>query len=688
MSLSAISGRLSIRSKLMLLLLATSIISMSLTIAAFIFSDRYSTRQTLAYIVASQANMIGSSSTAALSFGDHAAAEEILGSLIHQSHILSARIYDTDERVFAEYFRPGISNQRPMEFHSHDYSFAGNQIDLYHPILLDDELIGTVHLRANTQELGAHFLRYGQTVFIALAISLFIAFMVSSRLQRTVSRPLTAITGTMRRVARDQDYSVRVELDDENSLSTLADDLNEMLNQIQLRNKQLQDHQKNLQKHVDERTAELSRLTEKFRFQAEHEPLTGLPNRSSLLSRLQQLLEQKNLHEPIHALLFLDLDQFKVINDTYGHEVGDQILIQAARRIEKCMGPQGYASRLGGDEFILLLPDIKSAVCAEETARRIVRELSRPFQFNAISYRITSSIGISLYPDDADDAETLIGHADAAMYKTKASGKNGISFYSPNLHEVMKSDFQMERALQKALQEQQFEIRYQVLLNSDNGELDALRVQLHWLHPLLGEIPAQEFLPIAESKGLIGPLNEWLLQQLCERLSRWQQAGRSGMRMIVHWPTLLLQQHDLSERIDQLLQQYHISADQIELEISETGIAAAGASVFYTLKALHKLGLAISLDGLGVAVLRLINTRELLISHVNLNSEWLQQPGERSAQLLNAIRLFADSLQLDFVVYSDPQHSNPAQFIKHPYVQVLILSDVLSAAEFEQRYIG
>ncbi|WP_249067437.1 putative bifunctional diguanylate cyclase/phosphodiesterase [Argonema antarcticum] len=334
-------------------------------------------------------------------------------------------------------------------------------------------------------------------------------------------------------------------------------------------------------------------------YQALHDLLTGLPNRILFNERLLISLANARSNREKLAVMFLDLDRFKKINDTLGHEVGDRLLKVVALRLTSCIRDTDILARWGGDEFTLLLPNISGAECSAEIAQKILDTLKPPFFLSNNYFHITSSIGIALYPDDGEDAETLIKNADAALYSAKAKGRNNYQFYTRNINEQASELLFLENRLHHAWERGEFLVYYQPKVNVNTGKITGMEALVRWQSPELGFVSPGKFIPIAEENGLIVPIGAWVLRTACTQSKAWLDAGLSPILMAVNLSARQLQQPDLVEMVAQILAETNLEPRFLELEITET---TAMQNVDFTkeiLRELNRMGVRISIDDFG-----------------------------------------------------------------------------------------
>ncbi|MBW4678807.1 MAG: EAL domain-containing protein [Microcoleus vaginatus WJT46-NPBG5] len=345
---------------------------------------------------------------------------------------------------------------------------------------------------------------------------------------------------------------------------------------------------------------ERKRAEEKIRYQALHDLLTGLPNRMLFNDRLAIALASSQRSGGIMAVMFLDLDRFKVINDTLGHAVGDRLLEAVALRLTSCLRSGDTIARWGGDEFTLLLPQVSCVLDTVKIAQRLLDVLKPIFYLDGHQLHITSSIGIAFYPSDGVDAETLLKNADAALYRAKEQGRNAFQLYTPAINSKASELLVLEHSLHHALEREEFLIYYQPLVNTLTGEIAQMEALVRWQHPTQGLISPAAFIPLAEENGLIVPLGEWVLKTACAQNKAWQDAGLPPIGIAINLSARQLQQSDFVETVRQVLLETGLNAQFLELEVTETVAMQNIEATQSILQELYKMGVRLSLDDFGI----------------------------------------------------------------------------------------
>ncbi|TCI29801.1 bifunctional diguanylate cyclase/phosphodiesterase [Exiguobacterium sp. SL-10] len=377
------------------------------------------------------------------------------------------------------------------------------------------------------------------------------------------------------------------------------------------------------------------------------DPLTGLPNRRLFSDRLDALLGQT--HRNTFALFYIDLDNFKVINDRFGHSVGDQFLKQVTTRIESILGKHDTLARLGGDEFIILSPETTSNLGAHR-AQELVNVLHPPFELEHEELFTGASIGISLHPSDGETAEELIKNADIAMYRAKADGKNGYQFFTDELNESVSRRSNLSIALRKGIGRGEFSVHYQPQIHLESGEIIGVEALVRWNHPELGIISPGEFIPIAEETGTIHRLGEFVLNEACRQNKAWQDAGISPFRVAVNISAVQFAQKDLPEVVSRALDASRLDAKYLELELTESVIQSADRAI-ETMHELVALGVHLSIDDFGTGYSSLSYLKLFPIDTLKIDQHFTKniETDTKDAALVKTIIRMAHELDLNVI---------------------------------------
>lgn len=387
-------------------------------------------------------------------------------------------------------------------------------------------------------------------------------------------------------------------------------------------------------------------------FQAYHDLLTKLPNRALLNDRLSLAISQAKRDDDILAVMFLDLDRFKNINDSLGHMIGDELLQQVSIRLKDCIREGDTLARFGGDEFTLMLPKLHNGRDdASKLAEKITNTLKQPFIVDGHELYVSASIGIALYPQDGNNIDNLIKHADVAMYHVKGQGKNGYQFYSNEMNVPYIEKLSLDTGIHRALDNNEFNLVYQPQINLRTGEIVGVEALLRWEHPEHGIISPAEFIPFAEESGLIVDIGLWVLKTACAELSRWRVAGLPEIRMAINVSARQLMEQHIVDDVLKVLKDYDIPGHCIELEITENAIMDDMDSVICKLKELSNHKIAIAIDDFGTGYSSLSYLHKLPIHTLKIDRTFLKESriNKGDNTIINTIVAMAKGLGLNVI---------------------------------------
>ncbi|MGK7895580.1 MAG: EAL domain-containing protein [Xenococcus sp. (in: cyanobacteria)] len=391
---------------------------------------------------------------------------------------------------------------------------------------------------------------------------------------------------------------------------------------------------------------------EHLHYQAFYDSLTGLPNRALFKEHLSLALNNAQRgHYPM-AIFFLDLDRFKAINDIFGHSVGDESLKLFAQRLQTKLRAGDVLSRWGGDEFTLLLPRLNQADEPAKIAQRILQSLTEPFRLSEQEFYLKTSMGIALYPQDGETAETLIKNADSALYRSKEQGDNHYQFYRPSMTVETSERFQLETLLYQAIEREELQLYYQPQINIRTGDIQGMEALIRWQHPKLGLISPDKFIPIAEKTGLILTIDEWVLRTACQQNKAWQQAGFSPMKVAVNLSARQFQQPHLPQLVAQLLKETQLDPHFLEIEVTETALVENVELARHNLKQLRQLGTQIAMDDFGTGYSSLSYLKEFPFHTLKIDAEFVKNLRENSQEIgiISVIMMLGEVLNLKVIV--------------------------------------
>ncbi|HLT14444.1 MAG TPA: EAL domain-containing protein [Marinobacter sp.] len=382
--------------------------------------------------------------------------------------------------------------------------------------------------------------------------------------------------------------------------------------------------------------------------QANYDILTGLPNRMLALDRLKLALAQARRDDSQVGVMFLDLDNFKHINDTLGHDAGDTLLIEAARRVSSCLRGTSTVARLGGDEFLVILPGLTGSDAACQVAERILQTFSTPFMLNAQEVFVTTSIGIATFPNDADNSGTLLQHADAAMYEAKHKGKSAFARFTPQMTEVSHERLHMESHMRKALELNEFQLCFQPIVDTTTGRLVAAEALLRWHNPALGLVMPDRFIPLAEETGMIIPIGEWVIQEACKAARCWQALAGYDIGIAVNVSPRQFRDPGFTDVVMRALNASNLKPELLELEITERLILDNTIETADILRHLDRAGIRLSVDDFGTGYSALSYLKSYPFDTLKIDKSFIQDvlSEAEDASLVRAIINMAHSLGL------------------------------------------
>ncbi len=701
-----------IQRKLIAISLLSSGVALLLAGASFLTYELVSYRKTALNKLESVAGVIAANSAAALIFDDPRAAETTLSALRSERPIVTACIYAVDGALFAAYYRDDDVRSCP-EWHGEGTERAaeGNTIAFSLPIVEGDEAIGSIAIFSQQVELYWTLSRYAAIVGLVMLAAGLASLPLARYLQRFISGPILRLVDTAKHISEAKDYSVRAVSEGGDELGVLVGAFNEMLEQIENRDAKLAVHRHNLEEEVQGRTAELKsanqelmseishrkRAEERIRHLAYYDDLTGLPNRQLFREQLQGALKSAQHRGHQVGLIFLDLDRFKQVNDTLGHSVGDELLCEVSNRLLQCVRfndyvgraeaqPKDEISRLGGDEFTVLLTKISDPHDAAKVAERVLEALSRPIPASGYELFTSASIGIAIYPHDGEDMETLLRNADTAMYHAKSQHRNNFQFYNEAMNATAMRKMHLAGRLRHAMDRHELLLYYQPLRQAVSGELSGAEALLRWTDPELGPVSPEEFIPIAEDMGLILAIGEWVLRTACAQAMVWQNDGFREIRMAVNVSTHQLRHAGWSETVAQILEETGLSPAYLELEMTESAILQNDDATIEALRALDDMGVSMALDDFGTGYSSLSYLRRFPFDRLKIDRSFvcdiINNPDD--AALTTAILAMAQSLQLR-VVAEGVETQEQAEFLRDrgcDELQGFLFSRAVPASDF------
>ncbi len=633
---------LPIKSKLNIALLLSSGIAVAVLFLVMLVNNTQRLRNEAVAQISILAQVTATNSQAAVTFNDPAAATETLAALRVKPEILAAEIRDSKHQRFAVY----RGANAPSDFHFKPVdrtSFWDRVIVISRPIVVDKEPIGQLWIAADLSDLFSVL----RGEMLALAIAALVAFgvanLVTNRFRTLIADPIEEVARTAQAIATDQDFSRRVALtrriaNDE--VGQLIDTFNKMVGQIE-------DRETRLRGELERR-----RLAEKKLEQLAHyDTLTGLPNRFLFEQTLALTLERaRGLGHQV-ALLFIDVDNFKLVNDSLGHATGDILLKMFAQRLTKSLRASDIVSRLGGDEFTVIIDQLKGPEHLRPIADKLVAAIAKPIQLGDREIYATASIGIALFPDHAGDADSLVRYADATMYVAKARGRANYQFFSPEIHDRASGRLKLETQLRRAIERNELFVVYQPQIDLASGRMIGCEALVRWKNLELGAVSPADFIPVAEETGLIHPIGEFVMETACRQAKRWIDEQGASLRMSVNISIRQFGTAQFTEKVGALLERTGMPAQLLELELTESCIMENVEDTLNKLRALRELGARFSIDDFGTGYSSMTYLKQLPVSIVKVDQSFVRGIPASNAdmEIVRAVLLVARGLKLETV---------------------------------------
>jgi diguanylate cyclase (GGDEF)-like protein/PAS domain S-box-containing protein len=752
----------SIRLNLALLILSTSALAVLLASFGFAIYERLSYRASAVRELTALADTLGANTAASLAFDDKKTAQEMLGALTTEPHVLFAGLYDGTGRNFAEYRRSNspsglvLSGWRPDGQY-----FDGEFLTLFRGVVLNGERTGSIALVFDLRDFRSRLLEYAKIAILVFVLSVLITFLASLRLAGSIGNPLVELATVARHVSIEKDYSVRARIRAGGETGLLVKSFNEMLSRIQTRESALNEALSSL-KESEERYALAARgandglwdwnlVTDEIYFSprwnhmlgypasetwsgpeewfnhihaadreqvrtgiAAHcegktpefvseyrmrhksagyiltlsrgivvrddsgkalrmagsqtditesktaDTLTHLPNRLYFIDRLEHAIKTDRQQDSHFAVLFVDLDQFKLVNDSLGHLAGDELLIDVAGRLRtsirggsRSVDPaQSFVAHIGGDEFAVLLGHILHESDAATIAERILQKLSEPFEFGGHSMFVSASIGIAL-SSSGDTAEEILRNADTAMYRAKSNGRARSEFFNEGMRERVVTRFEVENGLRKAIEEQQLVVYYQPVMSPSDNLVCGFEALVRWNHPTRGLIPPIEFIPVAEESEIIVLLGRWVLREACRQMAEWQRtlAPLRALTVGVNVSARQLSDPGLVEEVESALADFGLNPESLALEMTESSIMGNTQQTLATLDRLKAMNIRLEIDDFGTGYSSLSYLQRLPFDILKIDRSFIREmtAGNGSLDIVKAILQLAHSLNLQVI---------------------------------------
>ncbi len=637
---------LSLHSKQILIIILINALSLFIASTLYFYNNVSSYQKNQITQIEGKSRIIGGTVTSSLLFHDGGAAQEQLASLDQDTGILYVGIYDPDKAFFANYesrlhyIRPEIEKYKLGLTHKH------NIIESFTEIHYDNELIGYLFVAQDTSGLTEQMISHALITLTVFVMSLLFAYALSMLMQRWLTKPIKDLVEIIHHITSSKDYSQRLTAQHHDEIGQLINSFNTMLDAVKQRDDKLKSHGDELEDLVNLRTRQLHQ-------RSNYDALTKLPNRHFLIEQLEHKIEASTDEGSQIAVLFLDLDRFKVINDNLGHSVGDEVLKVAAQRLSGVIRSNDNLARWGGDEFVILLSDVETQADIETIAGNIARSLEDVIHLADRQFHISTSIGISLFPSNGKDALTLLKNADISMYRAKDRGAGNYCFYTADMDAGSADRLSMETKLRRAIENHHLRMVYQpkIHIQGDQNTISGVEALIRWQDPELGNVPPNQFIPLAEEIGFINKIGDFVLESACKQHAEWRAMGVPPVRIAINLSPTSLVEPGIVDKIKGRLEFYRMDPQYIELEITEETFLDGSDAVQKNLEMLHQHGIHISIDDFGTGYSCLSYLLDLPVSTLKIDGSFVRKLGTQPQNngIVNAIMTLGHGLGLEVV---------------------------------------
>lgn len=541
-------------------------------------------RNDLIQDISTESHILAENLTASLVFNDTESAQKLLEALRWSSPIKQVEVFDQQGKLFSKY----PLNAPPVLEETNTLSSYFSIVSIQQPINIGNQQVGMIKIHASLHQIYSQLYTFLIMTMLSMLLAGMLGALMTRRLQRYLTKPISELTKFMRLVSSTDNYALRFNLESKDELGELATGFNTMLGTIQSHEAEL-GSELTLRKQAEQRLQQL----------AYYDEVTKLPNRYHFNEKMEIVVASSIKNNTLSCIMVIDLDDFKIVNDTLGHHVGDELLSAVGNRLSHDLRAEDTLCRIGGDEFALILDNLFNVEQAQHIAKRIIHRLALPFTLEDREVFIGASIGISFCPKDATTIPALLRNADTAMYNAKKQGKNYYQLYLPEMEEKNIRRFALESALHRALANEELFLHYQPQIDIKNNQLTGFEALLRWNNPELGFISPVDFIPLAEDIGLIIPIGEFVLHQACLQAQEWREQCRVDTSMSVNLSGRQLIQPDIVERIVNIVNSTKLPPHLVTIELTESILMDHSKETLNKLEKLSAAGFKLSIDDFG-----------------------------------------------------------------------------------------
>jgi diguanylate cyclase (GGDEF)-like protein len=599
---------LNISAKLTLITVASATVALVCVLAAFVVQDLRLVKRIKAEQVETQLSILSGNLANALVQNDLHTVDYLLKNGTSAHGIVAATVYDRNGEPLSQY--PVVAGKLTPLPNPEGFEFS--TATFKRPISWRGHEVGQLEVQVSYADIKLRSVYMGAYSALAFLFAIVIAALVAWLVQKIVSEPLLKLHRLSRDVMETGNYSLRVDVHSRDELGQLGEAFNQMLTQIEQRDLMME-------RQVSQRTRELQKLAEEFRYRALHDPLTGLPNRALLNEEFNRAAAHARRAGKQFAVLLLDLDNFKLINDGCGHEVGDELLKLAANRIRAALRGEDIVCRVGGDEFIVLVEGVLNPQQIESVGQSLLQALQTEFWIGGRPHNVGVSIGASFFPQHGLDLNELKRNADIAMYHAKETGKNCLVIYDPSLGKANLNKLALQSDLKNAVPRRELELYFQPQVNVLGNRLAGCEALVRWRHQKHGLLLPGEFLPFAEENGAVRQIDYQVLREACRQCQKWRLDLGLEIPVSVNIANLHFQSLDLVEEVRTVLRETQLPPSMLTLEFPETVLLDDSSIAQEVVTALRRMGVRVTLDGFGAGLCAVSHLHTMHLDNIKLD---------------------------------------------------------------------
>ena len=629
-------NKLTIVKKLRFMAISVAVIAVFMSMISVLMYQYYSEKNILKNQAETFSKILADNIAPAILFEDLDNITQTLKSLKYQENIIQVHVMDKEWKVMQSYMQDGIALKNTKiiaSLKSKKFLWRDNKLFTIVPIAVDTEWIGSLIVVSSFNQYNAKLLKELWLILIIVILSIWFTLKFTGSLNRAILFPISDLNENINNILETQNLTNHVTVFNNDEIGKLGKNFNLMINELSNMQNQLID-----QKDIAE-------------YKAHHDGLTLLPNRSSFTERLNQVISRAKRNKEYFAVFFMDLDHFKQINDSMGHDAGDEVLKIFAERIKYAIRTEDIVARMGGDEFTVILENLNSVQSPTIVAEKILKVMQEPLEVNGQQLYLTTSIGITIYPDDGNDTLTLIKNADAAMYKAKNDGRNKYQFYNVEMTDIAYARVILETQLREAIKKEEFVVYFQPQINIVTNELIGMEALIRWNHPHKGILSPDYFLPLAKETGLIVAIDRWVMKTAMHQMREWHDIGLTTGYLSLNLSVGHLIRKDFIVQFKELLKESACEEKHIQVEITEDEVMEDPEYAVTVLQQMNNMGISLAIDDFGTGYSSLSYLKRLPIDTIKIDRSFIDDIpfDEDDVAITKAIIALCDSLNLKVI---------------------------------------